>query len=208
MQTTSNTSFAPYFSGSRLPTRRGYRDVREKIPPGIRESIRSVNLEPTNCDNCKNWIADIAAVNPRTKPYGWFKPESPPNFVNVEKPLAHCKVTLLSTSGCYVQGDLAYKYKDDDTYRTIPSKTLTESLRFSHFTENFLIDSRQDPNCTFPIDTLREAAQDGLIGSLSKNFFSVMGACYSIKKVMQNLVPAVANAINLEKPDVCLIVAM
>ena len=208
MQPPSPTSFPPYFSGSKLPTRRGYRDVRIKIPAGIRESIRSVNSEPTNCDTCKNWIPDIAAGNPKIKPYGWYKAESPPKFTAVKKLLPQCKVTLLSSSGCYVQGDLAYKYKDDDTYRIIPSNTPTEKLRFSHFTENYLTDFRQDPNCTFPIDTLKELLQDGSIGSVTNNFFSVMGACYSIKKVKQNLLPEVTKAIKLEKPDVCLIVAM
>ena len=123
--------------------------------------------------------------------------------------MSQCKVTLLSTSGCHVKGDLAYKYKDDDTYRVIPSNTPTTDLRFSHFTENYLTDGRRDPNCIFPIDTLRSALhEDHLIGSLTKNFFSVMGACYSVKKVTQNLIPNVTKAIQAEQPDVCLVVAM
>ena len=203
------STYPPYFSGSKLPVDRGYKEKREVIVPGLRESIRSVTSQPTNCDTCKNWIPDIAAGNPNLRPYGWINSETPPKFVKVEKPLSQCKVTLLSTSGCHVKGDLAYKYKDDDTYRVIPSNTPTTDLRFSHFTENYLTDGRRDPNCIFPIDTLRSALhEDHLIGSLTKNFFSVMGACYSVKKVTQNLIPNVTKAIQAEQPDVCLVVAM
>ena len=36
------STYPPYFSGSKLPVDRGYKEKREVIVPGLRESIRSV----------------------------------------------------------------------------------------------------------------------------------------------------------------------
>ena len=163
---------------------------------------------PTNCDACKNWIPDIAAAYPKIKPYAWVRSKVPPSFARLSKPLSSCKITLISTSGCYVKGDLSYFYKDDDSYRKIPSDTSASDLRFSHLTENFLTDARRDPNCVFPIDTLRSAVNDNVIGSTTENYFSVMGACYNVKKVVENLIPKLKKAVFGENPDLCLLVAM
>ena len=130
------------------------------------------------------------------------------SFVWLNKPLSSCRVTLISTSGCYVKGDLSYFYQDDDSYRKIPSDTSASDLRFSHLTENFLTDARRDPNCVFPIDTLRSAVNDNVIGSTTENYFSVMGACYNVKKVVENLIPKLKKAVFGENPDLCLLVAM
>ena len=208
MATKAGDIVPPFFSGSSIPISRGDRNKIQKIPPGLRQSIRSINGEPTNCDACKNWIPDIAAAYPKIKPYAWVRSKVPPSFARLSKPLSSCKITLISTSGCYVKGDLSYFYKDDDSYRKIPSDTSASDLRFSHLTENFLTDARRDPNCVFPIDTLRSAVNDNVIGSTTENYFSVMGACYNVKKVVENLIPKLKKAVFGENPDLCLLVAM
>lgn len=202
--------YPPYFKGTDVEVGPGYKVNIPPIPPGIRESIRDVKGEPTNCDHCKPWIGDIAAQAAKggMKPYGWFAPKEPPAFAPVTKPLSQCKVGMISTSGCYAVGDQAYTYKDDPTTRTIPINTPVSDLRFSHFTENYLSDGRRDPSCIYPLETLRRLKNDNVIGSLPENVFSCMGANYSTKGTIEKVGPNVAAMFKEQKIDVALIVPM
>lgn len=202
--------YPSHFSGTDVPVGPGYKVEIPAIPAGIRESIRDIKGEPTNCDHCKPWIGDIAAQAAKggMKPYAWFAPKEAPAFVPVSKPLSQCKVGMISTSGCYAVGDKAYTYKDDQTTKMIPIGTPVSDLRFSHFTENYLSDGRQDPSCIFPIETLRRLQKDGVIGSLPENVFSCMGANYSTKGTIENVGPSVAKMFKEQNIDVALVVPM
>jgi hypothetical protein len=123
--------------------------------------------------------------------------------------LSACPVLgLISTSGCYVSGDLAYTYKEDPTTRSIPSNTNIEDLRFSHFTENYLVDARRDPTCVFPLATLRHLVSEGIIGSIPDTVFSCMGANYSRKTVEGKLAPSAADIFVRQQVDAVLVVPM
>ena len=80
-------------------------------------------------------------------PYRWFKAEEPPAGQPLAKPLSAARIGMLSTSGAYALGQVAYHYKDDASIRQIPATTADCDLRFSHLTENYLVDARRDPGC-------------------------------------------------------------
>ena len=142
------------------------------------------------------------------EPYHWFEADSPPAFVAPKKSLAASKLGLVSTAGTYVAGQVAYYYKDDTSIRNIPADTSIQDLRFSHVTENYLVDAREDPSCVFPIDALRELATAGKIGELAGNFQSCMGGIYSQRRVREELIPALETAVSREKIDVLLLVPL
>jgi D-proline reductase (dithiol) PrdB len=142
------------------------------------------------------------------EPYKWFEADSPPAFVKPAKPLSESRLGLLSTAGTYVAGQVAYYYKDDTGARTIPSDTRISDIRFSHVTENYLEEARQDPGCVFPIEALRKLQRDGSIGELADNYFSCMGGIYSQRRVMEELAPSLETAINGEKIDILLMVPL
>ena len=56
-----------------------------------------------------------------------------PPFFKLEKPLAECKVGMIATGGVYKTGQVAFHYKDDTSYRAIPSDTNASNLRATHF---------------------------------------------------------------------------
>lgn len=142
------------------------------------------------------------------EPYHWFEADSSPDFVSPSKPLAESKLGLVSTAGTYVAGQVAYYYKDDTSIRNIPADTPVEDLRFSHVTENYLTDARDDPSCVFPIEALRKLSAAGKIGGLAENFFSCMGGIYSQRRVREELIPALETAVSNEKVDVLLLVPL
>jgi hypothetical protein len=141
-------------------------------------------------------------------PYRWFKAEDAPAWQPLIKPLSAARIGMLSTSGAYALGQMAYHYKDDASIREIPATTADSDLRFSHLTENYLVDARRDPNCIFPGRALRALASEGFIGQAAGKFFSCMGAVYSQRRVREELAPALLCAFKAQKVDAALLVAM
>ncbi|MGE0484161.1 MAG: hypothetical protein AB7Q81_08465 [Gammaproteobacteria bacterium] len=141
-------------------------------------------------------------------PYRWYEAEDAPPFAAMGRPLAASRLGLLSTSGAYVVGQCAYHYKDDAGYRAIPSHTAAEDLRFSHITENYLVDPKEDPDCIFPLGTLRGLVADGTVGELADEAFSCMGGVYSQRRVREETAPALLEAFQRQRVDCALLVAM
>lgn len=141
-------------------------------------------------------------------PYRWFEAADPPPWQALGKPLAAARIGMLSTSGAYALGQVAYHYKDDTSIRQIPAATPDSELRFSHLTENYLVDPRRDPGCIFPLGTLRTLADEGFIGALADSVFSCMGAVYSQRRVREETAPALLAAFRAQQVDAALLVSM
>lgn len=142
------------------------------------------------------------------KPYRWFEADTPPPWQAPAKPLSSSRLGLMSTSGAYALGQVAYHYKDDTSIREIPSNTPPADLRFSHITENYLVDPRRDPDCILPLTALRQLRDEGVVGSLAENVWSCMGGVYSQRRVREETAPAVLAACRREDIDCALLVAM
>lgn len=142
------------------------------------------------------------------EPYRWFHAESEPAFAAPAKPLAESRLGMISTAGTYVQGQVAYYYKDDTGVRTIPNDTPTDKIRFSHIMENYLVEARQDPATVFPSQVLARLRSDGVIGELADSYYSCMGGIYSQKRVRAELIPRLAEAIAKERLDLLFLVPL
>lgn len=141
-------------------------------------------------------------------PYRWFAATEPPPWQPLDKPLAAARVGLLSTSGAYVLGQSAYHYKDDTSIRRIPVATPPQDLRFSHITENYLVDARRDPDSLVPLRALHRLEDEGFIGSLAAEAFSCMGGVYSQRRVREEIAPALLAGFKAQEVDAALLVAM
>jgi D-proline reductase (dithiol) PrdB len=141
-------------------------------------------------------------------PYRWYHADGPPPLQPLRKPLSQSRLGVLSTSGAYVVGQTAYHYKDDTSIRAIPKNTPAKQIHFSHITENYLANPRRDPNCIVPIDALREAEADGLIGEVANELFSCMGGIYSQRRVRDELIPDLHAKFKTQAVDTVLLVPM
>ena len=142
------------------------------------------------------------------EPYRWFHAETEPAFAAPSKPLAESRLGMISTAGTYVQGQIAYYYKDDTGIRAIPNDTPLDKIRFSHIMENYLVEARQDPATVFPSQVLATLCSDGVIGELADNYYSCMGGIYSQKRVKAELIPSLADAIARERIDLLFLVPL
>ena len=140
--------------------------------------------------------------------YRWFVADDMPPWQKLEKPLSQARVGMLSTSGAYALGQVAYHYKDDTSIREIPSTTAATDIRFSHITENYLVDPKRDPNCILPLGALRALSASGVIGGLADSVFSCMGGVYSQRRVREQTAPALLAAFQRQQLDCALLVSM
>ncbi|MGI9410700.1 MAG: glycine/sarcosine/betaine reductase selenoprotein B family protein [Hyphomicrobiaceae bacterium] len=141
-------------------------------------------------------------------PYRWFEADRAPAIAPLPKELSQCRLGMLTTSGAYVAGQVAYHYKDDTTLRAIPKSTPGETVRFAHITENYLESSRKDPNCTIPLDALRALESEGHFGGLADDVYSCMGGIYSQRRVREELIPEVDERFREQAVDAVLLVPM
>ena len=137
--------------------------------------------------------------------YRWALEIDAPAFVVPTKPLSECRVALIGSGGVYQVGQVAFHHKDDTSYRRIPTETLREDLRTSHFAYD-MTSARRDPNVVFPLAPLRALVDTGAIGSLTTHALAFMGGIYSQRRVHQELVPALVTELEVMAADVVLLV--
>jgi D-proline reductase (dithiol) PrdB len=138
-------------------------------------------------------------------PYRWVTNTEPPPWAPVTKPLSESRIGLIASGGIYIAGQVAFHYKDDTSFRIVDMSTPTRELRATHFAYD-LTAARNDPNVVFPIDTLRALAAEGVIGSVSRRAYTLMGGIYSARKVRDLLAPAIAERILSDEVDLALLV--
>ncbi len=141
-------------------------------------------------------------------PYRWFEADSAPPWQPMSKPLSSARLGLLSTSGAYALGQCAYHYKDDTSIRALPSSIEPQDLRFSHITENYLVDAKRDPDCILPLTPVRRLVAEGVVGELAEQVFSCMGGVYSQRRIREDVAPALLTAFRAQQVDCALLVAM
>ncbi len=139
------------------------------------------------------------------------------HFVEVELPvfetrpwvkgpaLNRRRVALVSTAGLHRRNDRPFQFRVEDFYRVIPGDIEADELIMSHVSTNFDRSGfQQDLNVIFPIDRLREMAEDGTIGSLADFHYSFMGA--HEPAAMEPQARTVAGLLKKDKVDAVLLI--
>jgi len=100
-----------------------------------------------------------------------------PSFENqpvaVGPSLENRRVALISTAGLHRKDDHPFSFDQNDFYRIIPGDVQSTDLVMSHIAASFDRSGFQrDWNVVFPLDRLREIAEEGIIGSLADFHYS------------------------------------
>ena len=131
-------------------------------------------------------------------------------WVPLSKDLSQSKVALITTAGLHVRGDKPFisDFKGGDpSFRVIPSNTSPADILQSHVSNGFdHTGFYKDMNIAFPIDRLRELVDRGVIGSVSDNYYSFMGAIRNPRRVVDDTGPQVAQLLKDEGVDVAFLV--
>jgi len=125
------------------------------------------------------------------------------------KGLSRSKLALVTTAGLHLRGDKPFisdSKGGDASYRVIPSSTRAADILQSHVSIGFDHTAiYRDINITFPMDRVRELVQEGVIGSLSQQYYSFMGALRNPRRMMEETGPEVARRLQEEGVGVVLI---
>jgi D-proline reductase (dithiol) PrdB len=118
------------------------------------------------------WASRAAArMQPRDALHG-----SPP-FAVLGKPLAKCRVALITTAGVHLRRQVPFDMGNgagDATYRELPANATSGDLMITHKYYDHS-DADRDLNVVFPLAHFRELAAHGVIGSLAPRHFGFMG---------------------------------
>ena len=120
------------------------------------------------------------------------------------KPIDKCRVALISTAGLHRREDPPFTPGAGD-YRIIPDDYDMNNLVMSHLSTNFDRSGfYKHVNTSFPIDRLRELANEGFVSSVAKRHFSFMGA--TLPTVMEPVARDLANVLKSDNVDAVVLV--
>ena len=126
-------------------------------------------------------------------------------FRRPAKPLAACRLAIVTTAGVHVRGDRLFT-PGDQTYRVIAADTPTVDILQSHTSIGFdRVAIMRDINVSFPIDRLRELVARRELGGLGPNHYSFMGAQREVARIESQTGPEVARRLVDEGVDLALI---
>jgi len=98
-------------------------------------------------------------------------------FTVLHKPLAQCRVALITTAGVHLCAQNPFDMKNPDgdaTYREIPGTATPDALTITHKYYDHT-DADRDLNVVFPLAHFRNLVERGVIGALAPRHFGFMG---------------------------------
>lgn len=108
--------------------------------------------------------------------YPFLRPAGVP-WAPLRKPLAECRLGLVTTGGVHLVGQPPFDMADpegDPTYRAFPVDTTREMLTITHDYYDHAAADR-DLNVVLPLDRIRELVAEGIVGGLAGTCYSLMG---------------------------------
>ncbi len=124
-------------------------------------------------------------------------------FTPFAKKLENAVVCLVTTAAVRHKDDTPFNLDGDTTFRTILSSTSGADLRYddSHY-DHGCVD--QDINCVFPLDRLRELAEERRIAGLAEQHFS-LGFSQALRELRETTLPALVREVERNRPDAVLL---
>lgn len=155
---------------------------------------------PKDIDRFNKWraLAEIAHDE-----FEFLIGQNVPDIVVLEKPMQEWIVAIVSTAGIHLADQEPFdtlSSKGDWSFREIPDDVSSKNLVVSHTHFNHA-SADQDINCLFPIDRLREFAEDGVIKDVSPTNYGLMGFIPNPKPLINLTVPVICDRLKEMEVD-------
>lgn len=123
----------------------------------------------------------------------------------MSKPLAACRVCLITTGGLHLKNDRAFDMDDpegDPTFRVIPESASQADLTITHNYYNHT-DADRDFNILLPLERVKEIVRAGHLGGETPSHYSFMGHIDGphVAMLERKVLPALITRIKTERPD-------
>lgn len=128
-------------------------------------------------------------------------------FTPFEKDLSTAVVALVSATGVYARDQEPYPTEDpgDVTYRVIDGAADVASLRIAHHHYDHS-EADADPNIVFPLATLRELVDDGVIAAVNDKHYTY-GFTTRLRELYEQTFAEIADSVERSKTKVVLMTA-
>lgn len=144
---------------------------------------------------------------------GWY-PKQPVRdipWTPLAKPLAECRVALISSAGLTVVGDEPFDQQGererpwwgDPSFRRIPRDTQAVKSYHLHINTRYV---EEDLNSVLPLHRLGELASDGFLGSVAETHYSFMGYILDETELLEQTAPAIIQGLRGEPEPVDVVV--
>lgn len=130
----------------------------------------------------------------------------PPVWAPVKKELKDMRVALVTAAGVHLKSDKRFNLAGDFTFRVIPGDVDSNELMVSHGGYDNA-DVNKDINCMFPIDRVRELAEEGFIKEIAPVNFGFMGGGGDQQKFREETGPEIARRLKEENVDAVILTA-
>ena len=123
----------------------------------------------------------------------------------LQRPLSESRLALVTSAGLHLRGDQPF-VGNEQSYRVIPRSASPADIVQSHVSIGFdHVGIYRDINVTWPVDRLQELVDQGVVGSLSDNNYSFMGALRDPGRIIEETGPEVAQRLLDDGVDVALL---
>lgn len=134
------------------------------------------------------------------KDFEWVRFDEPSVRVPLDLPLSQARITLVSTAGAHESGEPPLGAGGHAAL--LPADAKIELSHDGYDTERALY----DPEVVYPVRTLQQLADAGVIGSLAPTIVSTMGFVPDGVRLFARAVPAAVQQIRDEQSDLALLV--
>ena len=146
----------------------------------------------------------------------WAERERPPSEVAwtpLDKPLAECRVALITSAGIAPRGGPPFDQEGerdnpwwgDPSWREIPADAVEDDIVVCHLhIEHEPIE--RDVDVVLPARRLRELAAEGVVGQANDRNFSIMGYILDETELVSTTAPQLAAELRTDRVDVVLLV--
>ena len=120
--------------------------------------------------------------------------------------LGETTVALVTTAGVHLRDQAPFNPEGEKEFRVIPGDVSTADLMISHPYYDHT-DADRDVNCVFPLDRLRELAEQGVIAAVNNYHIGWMGTTPRLKEFYDETAPAMAERIERSRADAVVLTA-
>jgi len=107
---------------------------------------------------------------------------------------------LITTAGVHLRDQEPFNVEGDNSWRLLPGDMQSSQLMVTH--EHYdHHDADEDINVVFPIDRLRELANEGIIKGVSDKHLGFMGYTQQLRDLYERTAPEMAKIISRSKAD-------
>lgn len=124
----------------------------------------------------------------------------PPVWAPVTKSLDEMVIALVTAAGVHLKSDERFNLAGDTSYMIVNNDANSKDLMVSHGGYDNS-DVNKDINCMFPIDRLKELAEEGFIKGIAPKHIGFMGGGGDVKAFVEKTGPEIANILKEEGVD-------